>query len=263
MGAYLAVLFVFGAFVFGQGIASFFRGAAVVSLYAFFDVVWTYVRDKVWYFPLSSLISGFVLAIVSMPDLPFWLLFLLPLLAVFSKQVLHFGKIRHVFNPAGFAMGIVSFFVPIVSWWATSWDTLFLVILLLPSAFILWRQERWHVALPFVVCYSVLLSIFYLMTGISFQNLQGIFMGQLFNGTVLFFSTVMLIEPLTSTFPTRGQRVIYALLVAVFAVSVSAILKFVPIQHADPLIFGLLFGNFSASLLFLPKLKKDIMQQGK
>jgi len=263
MASYLAVLFVFGAFAFGQGMASLLRGAGVVLLYAGFDVVWTYVRDKVWYFPLSSLISGFVLAIVSMPDLPLWLLFFLPLLAVFSKQVLHFGKMRHVFNPAGFAMVVASFFVPVVSWWATGWSGVLLLIVLIPCVFILWRQTRWHVALPFVVSYFVLLSIFYLMTGVPFQNLPVILSGQLLNGTLLFFSTVMLIEPLTSTFPTRGQRVIYALMVAIFSVMVQAILKFVSVQHIDPLIFGLLLGNFSASLLFLPKLKKDTMQVSK
>lgn len=262
MAVYLAVLLVYGAFVF-LGAVSLLQGAAIILLYAGFDLLWTYLRDKVWYFPLSSFISGFVLVIVSKPDLPVLMVVLLPLLAVFSKQLLHFGTMRHVFNPAAFAMGVMSFFVPVVSWWATGWDILSLAILLVPSFFILWRQDRWHVAVPFVVSYTGLLSLFLLLTGVPFANLQEILTAQLVSGTLLFFSTVMLIEPLTSTFPTRPQRVIYGLLVAVFAVTATAILRFANLHNQDPLVLGLLSGNLAAGLLFLPKRKKDIMQPGR
>lgn len=258
MAVYLAALLVYGAFAF-SGTAALIQGAAVVLLYAFFDLFWTHVRDKVWYFPLSSFISGFVLAIVSKPDLPILLVVFLPLLAVFSKQLLHFGRMRHIFNPAAFAVGVTSFFIPTVTWWATGWDVFPLMILLIPSFFVLWRQDRWHVALPFFLSYTFFLSLFLLSTGVPFSNLQGILTAQLVSGTLLFFTTVMLIEPLTSTFPTRNHRVIYGLLVAVFSVIVTVVLRFFDFHHQDPLILGLLLGNFSAGLLFLPRRKRDII----
>jgi len=58
---------------------------------------------------------------------------------------------RHVFNPAAFAMAVISFFIPVVSWWATGWDSLQIIPVLIISIFVLWRQKRWHEALPFFV----------------------------------------------------------------------------------------------------------------
>lgn len=262
MAAYLGVLFVYGTFAFGIWRPlplSLIKGIAIVFFYIFFDLIWTRLRDKTWYFPLSSIISGFVLAIVSSPDLPIFLIIILPLLAVFSKQLLHFGKIRHLFNPAAFAMGVTSFFIPVISWWVTSWDLIALIPVFLFSIFIIWRQERWHVAVPFLICYSALLTLFLLVTGVKPESLQGILMAQLVNGTLLFFSTVMLIEPLTSSFPTKKQRVVYGLLVAVFAIIATAVLRFVNFGSHDPLILGLLAGNLAAGLLFLPNRKKDMI----
>lgn len=257
MAIYLGVLFVYAAFVFG-GPLSLIKGIAIVFFYIFFDLIWTYLRDKIWYFPLSSIISGFVLAIVSKPDLPIFLIIILPLLAVFSKQFLHFGKMRHLFNPAAFALGVTSFFIPVISWWATGWGLIALIPVFLFSIFIIWRQERWHVAVPFLISYSILLTLFLLVTGIKIENLQGILMAQLVNGTLLFFSTVMLIEPLTSNFPTKKQRIVYGLLVAVFSIVATAIFRFSNFSSSqDPLILGLLAGNLAAGLLFLPNRKKD------
>jgi Na+-translocating ferredoxin:NAD+ oxidoreductase RnfD subunit len=259
MAVYLTALLIYGAFAFA-GPMSLLKGAAIVFLYATFDLVWTYLRDKVWYFPLSSFISGFVLSIVSKPDLPIFFIVLLPLLAVCSKQFLHFGKTRHIFNPAAFAMAVTSFFVPVISWWATGWDIVPLVIFSLTGIFILWKQERWHVAIPFLALYSILLFIFLLISGVTSGNIPGILTAQLVNGTLLFFSTVMLIEPMTSAFATQRERIFYGLSVAVFSVGVAAFLRLTNIQNQDPLILGLLIGNLTASLLFLPKRKKDIMQ---
>lgn len=252
MVVYLAAIFVYAAFAFA-GPTALLKGASIVALYSIFDLAWTRLRDKVWYFPLSSLISGLVLAIVAGSDLPILAVVLLPLLAVFSKQLLHFDKMRHVFNPAAFAMTVVSFFIPVVSWWATGWNNIPLMIVSVISVFILWRQKRWHVAVPFFFAYSILLSLFLLLTGVRFENLQGILTAQLLSGTLLFFSTVMLIEPMTSTFPTQRQRIIYGFLVALFSIIVLAILRFVSLGHFDSLIVGLLGGNLAASFLFLPK----------
>jgi hypothetical protein len=98
-----------------------------------------------------------------------------------------------------------------------------------------------------------------LATGIAFPDLPQILSAYLLNGTVLFFMSVMLIEPLTSSFPTRKQRIFYALFVSLFVILAMVFLKFSGLRGQDPLILGLLLGNLTAGLLFLPQLKKGIM----
>lgn len=261
MAIYLAVLFVCASDFFSGStwMTTLLKGFGIVLLYVFFDLAWTFARDKTWYLPVSSVISGFVLAIVAKSDLPIFVIVLLPLLAVFSKQFLHFGKMRHVFNPAAFALAIMSIFLPAVSWWATGWSAVPLILVFIFSAFILWKQGRWHVAIPFLLSYSILLTLFLLVSGVKPENLTGILTAQLVNGTMLFFIAVMLIEPLTSTFPVRRQRVIYALLTAAFAIGALAISRVWGLGYQEPLILGLLAGDLAASLLFLPKRKKASM----
>ena len=258
MAAYLAAAFVYAGFSFSSP-ANLLKGLLIIILYAVFDLGWTYVRDRAWYFPLSSWISGCVLAIVSLADPTVLQIILLPLLAVFSKQLLHFGKMRHVFNPAGFGMAVTSLFFPAITWWATGWDMKALIVVLLIAMFIWWKQERWHVAISFLVPYVVLLTIYLLFNGISFDNLPHILSAYLLNGTVLFFMSVMLIEPLTSAFPTRKQRIFYGLFVSLYVILAMIFFKLTGLRGQDPMILGLLLGNLTASLLFLPDLKQGII----
>lgn len=81
------------------------------------------------------------------------------------------------------------------------------------------------------------------------ENILSILRPQILDGTVMFFSTVMLIEPVTSSFSTQNQRIIYGVLVGFFAVLATYLGGI--IQLDDPLIYGLLAGNLLASLIFL------------
>jgi len=255
MAVYFALAFLYAAIFFGGGPGSF-KGLLIVILYPTYDLVWTYIRDKVWYFPLSSIISGFVIGIVSQPNPSYLLIILLPFLAVFSKQLISFGKMRHVFNPAGFAMFVMSFFAPVVTWWATSWDLKMIVVILLISMFILWKQERWHVAISFLLSYIIFLALMLLIKGLDMSQILNAMDGQLINGTVLFFTTVMLIEPLTSSFPEKKHRIIYGLIIGFSANLIALISGYISFGHQNPLILGLLLGNLTASLLFLPRRKQ-------
>lgn len=265
MVAYVGGLLVFSSFMLGAP-DRLWKGLWIVILYAAFDLLWTYLRDRVWYVPVSSWISGFILSIVAIPAPSLTLIVLLPLLAVASKHLLHFGKNRHVYNPAAFAMAIVALFVPAVSWWGVTWSTVEwgrvpLAIVSVVGAFILWRQGRWHVALPFLASYAIFLSPLFLWGGIAVSQLLTFLQPQLIDGTTLFFATVMLIEPLTSMFPTKGQRVIYGTLVGFFAVLVTYLSGLWNWERQDPLVYGLLLGNLVASLLFLPALRRPAASQ--
>jgi len=260
MVVYLGGLLVFSSVALGEW-ERLWRGIFIVLLYAVFDLLWTYVRDKTWYLPVSSMISGLILSLVAIPEPPFRFIILLPFVAVFSKQILRLGKPRHIFNPASFSMAIIAFFVPSVSWWGVAWGrissdmlaSILFVITLAVGIMILWRQNRWHVALPFLLSYAVLLALLFWWNGVVLARLIGVVSPLILDGTVLFFATVMLIEPITSSFPYLRDRVWYGVSVGFFAVLMTYLSGVVSWANIDPLIFGLLLGNLVASLLFLPQ----------
>lgn len=257
---YFMVVYVGGLFIFSSFWLSdyerLFRGALIVLLYALFDLLWTYTREKIWYLPLSSLISGFILAVVSMPAPSLLLIVALPLIAVFSKQFLHFGRQRHVFNPAAFAMAVAGLFVPSVSWWGVTWGLVPLIIAILGGIFILWRQNRWHVVAHFLGTYVIFLSALFLSNGTAFHDLLKVLRPQVVDGTLIFFMTAMLIEPVTSMFPTKREQALFGALVGFFAVITAFVGQLYSFESTDPLLWGLLLGNIVAVLLFLPRVRK-------
>jgi len=256
MLAYLGVLLLVAAIRSGAT-ERFLFGLIIVALYALFDLIWTRLRDRVWYVPISSLISGLVLANVG-PPVPAWpLLILLPFLAVAGKQLLHLGKARHVLNPAGLSLLLISFFAPVVTWWTAAADVWTLLAVSAVGLFILWRQQRFHVAVTFLFVYALCLSGFALTRGAAIQTLPFILRSALLNGPLIFFATVMLIEPITSSFPTRNTRLAYGALVGIFSVGSLWLASSLPMLGFDLSIGGLLLGNLAASLLFLPSASRS------
>jgi hypothetical protein len=239
---YLGILFLYSSW--NVRAFNIFIGLLILAIYSAGDILWTYLRDKTWYFSLSSLISGCILGLVGLPFNNLAIAIILPLLAVLGKQLLHFGKMRHVFNPASFAMLVVSLFIPIISWWGVAWGNQVFWIVLIAGIFILWRQSAWHKTLSFLVSYIITLAIIYLVSSHGVFDISNMFNISIFDGRLIFFSTVMLIEPITSTFPTLLQRMFYASLVGIIA---AILLSF----YIDSLIVGLLLSNLIASLLFL------------
>jgi Na+-translocating ferredoxin:NAD+ oxidoreductase RnfD subunit len=228
------------------------KGLFIVVLYSLFDLLWTYARDRVWYLPVSSWISGFILALVAIPNPPLGIAVLLPFVAVASKQLLWFGKMRHIFNPAALSMGALAVLSPSISWWGVAWGTPPLIIATVAGIVILWRQGRWHVTLPFLASYAFLLAVFFLLNGTPPDKVIAFLRPQILDGTVIFFATVMLIEPLTSTLPARKHRIIFGCLAGFFALLITYLAGVLNLSRLDPLIYGLLLANVVASILFLP-----------
>ena len=231
MVGYLVVLLAYAAFNLGS-LSYFWKGTLVAFLYVSFDLFWTYFRDYVWYVPLSSIISGSILALVAVPGPPFGFIFLLPLLAVASKQLIKIGwqsgPSRHIFNPAAFSMmGLSLAGYPAVSWWSVAWGSYVFYLVLAAGLFILWRQNRWETAAAFFLPYLL------------------VFKSSAFDGTVIFFATVMLIEPMTSNFLGKSRKIAYGAAVSLIAIFVSMFGNFLPY---DPLLLGLLLGNLIFSL---------------
>lgn len=235
----------------------FGSGLLMLLFYSAYDLLWTYTRDRVWYLPVSSWISALVLAIVALPKPPLIFIILLPFLAVAAKQLFHFGKNRHVFNPAAGALALAAIFTPAVSWWgvaAARFDSAaFLLFFIIGAAIIiLWRQNRWHITLSFFIAYLFFLGVLSLSTGATANQLPNILFSVLLNGVLIFFATVMLIEPVTSTFTAKRQEIFYGALVGGAAVAATYLARRFNLLGLDPLIYGLLAGNLIASILFLP-----------
>lgn len=245
MVGYLAALLVVGAFG-ADDLFRIARAGLVVALYAVADLLWTRVRDRSWYLPLSSFISGLIIANLLSPQAPWgWVVFA-PVAAAAYKQLIHWGP-RHIFNPAGLALTVVGIFVPgAVSWWGAAWGMPALVLTGIVGLFILWRQQRFHVALSFLGVYMLGLAVLFLSAGVSSAELPAILRPQLIDGTLFFFATVMLIEPITTSFATKKIRMIYGALVGLLAILASFLSRFIPIP--DILIAGMLGGNLIITL---------------
>ena len=146
---------------------------------------------------------------------------------------------HHLFNPA--AIGLVIGGILLhrdVSWWGVSFQTLipfgikhtlFFLILLLPSLVSSYRMRRHGSILSFLITYTMLLLF---LNHFNFALLRT----TLLDPTVIFFSIVMLPEPMTSPKQLRKQ-IPYGIFVALMAIVVSS--SFLP----DGLLPFLLVGN--------------------
>lgn len=253
MVGYLGLILLYSSFYFND-VERLWKGLVMVFFYSGFDLVWTYIRDKVWYVPVSSLISGLILAIVATPKPSFFWLIFFSLVAVVGKHLLSFGKNRHLLNPASFSMALAAVFIPAVTWWGLTGGGIIWIVLL-GGAFILWRQSRWHLTAAFFIAYSVgLLLIASMFEALSVSMIKFIF-SQITEPFIIFFATVMLVEPVTSAFSTKRQQIIYGVMVGAFNASMIYLIISFNLPYQDHLIYGLLAGNLLSGLLFLPARK--------
>ena len=233
----------------------------ILLVYSAADAIWDRVVEKTWRWPISSWISGLILSLIGLlPNSSLVLLVLMPLAASAIKHLLHFGRARHLLNPAASSLFVLGLFVPTVSWWGVSWGASAAIVTALVGMFILWRQERLRTALAFLVVFFALSAAFAAVSGASASAIGQTVWILLIDGATGFFATVMLIEPVTSYFPTRRQRTIYGALVGAFSAAFSYAQQFMPYANIDPLIAGLLLGNLIGGLFFLPSVTKNVVQ---
>lgn len=215
--------------------------AVMVTLYVAGDLLWTKVRGGVLYLPLSSVLSGLIGSIVLDPTSPWWVVAAFPLLAVAGKHLLRVQN-KHVFNPAALSLVLLSFLhPPAISWWAVAWwGPAWKIIGMLAGVVILTRIRRWNVTLPFLAVYVAGLALSLVRGGSSLDALPPI----IFDGTLIFFASVMLVEPVTTTYRPASLQVAYGAVVGLLAV----LLPFLRVPLPDGFLPPLLLGNFLASL---------------
>ncbi len=188
--------------------------------------------------PESALISGLILGLIVGPVFPISNLLFLTATSFFamgSKFVLTIRK-KHIFNPAAFGVVVLAVILGYgASWWiGNQW---MILPTILGGLSVLKKIRRFELVIVFLLTYIVFLLLSFRF---SFTALL--------NSPLLFFATVMLIEPLTSP-PLLNLQIIYAVIIAMVFGLIS---NFLPNIYF-PLELSLLVGNifsFAASKNF-------------
>lgn len=195
---------------------------AVVS-----DILLLKLRKIKLFLPSAALVSGLIIGLLSAPTLSWYQIVVASMLAMVGKNFLRFDS-RHIFNPAAFGLILTALlFQTPVSWWGVSFQKLeldlislfFFLILLFPGLVSVVAMARYKILLGFFALYLM--------------------KSTLFDPTVLFFSLVMLPEPMTSPHKPIPQLL--------FGASVAIVAILLSLSHTDlsldPLLTGLLVGN--------------------
>ncbi len=223
--AFLLTLYAIGFVFFGVEKVLWQTIPAVLATVAF-GMVFDFLETKRWAFSPSVAISGLIIGLTAQFLEKPPTLFLIGFLAMAVKFLIKLDG-GHIFNPAasGLFLGQI-FFSSYPSWWAggVHW-----AIFLIWIPILMYKLKRWAPIAGFIL---------------PLVALEGI--GILTSSSLLFFTSVMLIEPKTS--PARVKPgLLYGFAVAVMYLIFKNMLTF------DSLIISLLLGNLIARLL--PKFK--------
>lgn len=253
---FLSVIFLSSLTVYPQ--AKYSIGFLLAMFFtATFDVLLTFVRQKIWFIPYAGIVTGMIIGLIMSPDLSWYAIAVIAAIAVASKQFLRL-KTGHFFNPAaaGLVLGGILLQEP-VTWWGGSFQNLFggnvfhivsFLLILSPLALSAFRLKRYLTIVSFLVVHVLLSYIMKGQTVLSAQSLLFAFM----DPTVLFFAIVMLPEPRTSPIGQNWQ-VLYGTSVALIAnlLGLAGASQFFLSWRVspDPLLTALLIGNVLNFLL--------------
>jgi ferredoxin-NADP reductase/Na+-translocating ferredoxin:NAD+ oxidoreductase RnfD subunit len=165
--------------------------------------------------PESQYITAEILTLIVGPFNPltnWWFLLLISVVAMGSKYILAYRK-RHFFNPA--ALGSVVAALTIgqsASWWVGSIYTF--PIILVGGLLLLYKMRWLHLIWSFLISYFILFFAFNLGNGLAVGDAAIALKNTVLGTSLLFFSLIMLTEPLTAP-SRRNFRIIYGALTAV------------------------------------------------
>ena len=128
-------------------------------------------------------------------------------LAIVSKYVLRLNK-KHIFNPAALALVVVSLAGSgLASWWV---GTPYLLPVVAVVGFLIVRKiHRFDALLSFAATSVGITTLLSVLQGFSITSALSMLV---LSGPLVFFSTIMLTEPLTMP-PTKNLRIVYGLMV--------------------------------------------------
>lgn len=220
-----------------------------VGFVVFFDVLFTFYRKRRFFVPYSAVITGLIITLTINPDARRYEIAVATAVAMAAKNFIRFSG-RHVFNPAAIGLFIVGIlFNQYVTWWGVSFQNprslsfyhlVAFLILVSPAVVSVYRMRRVYSIFSFLISYTLFSHIF------TFTLSLSSFISRMFDPGIVFFSIVMLPEPMTS--PVRPKRqVVYGLLVAAAAqlIAYPPVLSNVSSRGLLPdlLLAALLLGN--------------------
>lgn len=249
--------------LFGIALTAFFHNPSFqtfriffvsVGMTVFFDFLFAQVRTGRFFTPYSAIVSGLIIGLVSTPQAAWYQVAVIAALAMGTKHFLRISG-RHIFNPAGagiFLGGIL--FQRSVSWWGVSFQgvleklsaqhALFFLVLLSPVLVSAFRMRRHISVLSFAASYTLVFALSSALAehAVTSGELLAIFI----DPTLIFFSIVMLPDPMTSPISKKNQ-LLYGVFIAslVFLVSLRQISLLLSTNGLvfDPLLLSLLVGN--------------------
>jgi len=210
-----------------------------------FDLLFLKARGIKPFFPSASLVTGSIIGLLTSPLAIWYIPVTIAAFAVFSKNFIRFDN-RHVFNPAAFGLLVSTLiFANPVSWWAVSFQQFSIfnfqfsipfIILLSPALVSIVRMKRYRITLSFLFVYILMNTTF--NSKFLASPAGGLILNSITDPTTLFFTTVMLPEPMTT--PNNHKRqIIFGAFVALLAITISLWNS----TALDAFILALLIGN--------------------
>lgn len=189
----------------------------------------------------SVYITSFILCLLIHPEFPYNALFLViaSVLAMGSKYVLALHK-RHIFNPAAIAVVIIGFISTdhAATWWIGT--PIMFVPVLIGGCLIIRKTQKEKMVFTFLISYLLLMALSVLVKGGEVSQVFSLWQATIIGSALLFFSTVMLTEPLTSPRTTKLQMY-YALVVSVLFASSLFFVGPIPMSAELALVLGNIF----------------------
>jgi Na+-translocating ferredoxin:NAD+ oxidoreductase RnfD subunit len=200
----LVILTTIAAPVEGVAAVALNMGAAILAAGAV-DLVILRLRNACWEYPSGAVLTAMIVTMVVRPQEPWYVPAAIAVLAVLSKYVLRTRQ-ANVFNPAAFALVLMSFVLPMgQSWWGALPDVSPLWLratLLVGGIYIASRVNKIPLVLSFLGTY------FCLFTAVAFLGDPRI-VAEIFRSpdvdAVLYFALIILTDPPTSPARYRGQ----------------------------------------------------------
>lgn len=248
--AYLSALLTFGLITQSDGLL-LGKIALLFSLQALLELVVLRYNRKPFAIPRSGLISAAIMALIINPLSSWWVYFIAPLLVVGAKRYIRAGKVRHIVNPAGFALVALSLFHDnLIAWWGVA-NPVLLIPIIIFGLYTAYRVRSWVILAVFILVYT---------TGLIALNAP--LKSSLFDPTLIFFITIMLIEPVTSSFPWRIHQIFYGVLCALISIKILVFDQLPILEKLDPLLSALVLGGIISGFLFALKRPTLKSQEG-
>lgn len=225
--------------------ATLFAMALIVLSAVAIDYLLTAVRHIPPFLFSAAMVSGLIIGLIFSRQLVWYEVLAAIALGVINKNFLRIGN-RHIFNPAAFGVVTAGFiFHRSVSWWGASFQTYpltfvalaALLILLSPGYVSMIRLQRFRITASFFLVYMLAVGCTQLFRHAF--DLYTILLNTLLNPATLFFSVVMLPEPMTTP-NTHTRQFLFGASVALISTATGFVGSFfIP----DPLLVGLLISN--------------------